>query len=182
MMQQRGAVRREDDGRREQLPRGVPPIARVWHRAQRRGACWEYMGSRNDRGYGLLQIWDWPTRKQRHLYAHRVNYEAAHGPIPEGLQVCHRCDNPPCIRPDHLFLGTAKDNSHDAKRKGRLSRDHGRPGATNASAKLSEAQVIEIRRAYAAGEANQSDLARRFGVKPSTVSMVVLRKNWRHLP
>lgn len=75
--------------------------------------CWEYDGYRNEKGYGRSQ------RRQLRGYVHRLVWEAIFGPIPEDLCVLHRCDNPPCYRPDHLFLGTRQDNSADMVRKGR---------------------------------------------------------------
>lgn len=77
--------------------------------------CWEWTGSRNTAGYGVI------SSKGRKRMAHRVSYEIANGPIPDGMLVCHRCDNPKCVRPDHLFLGTSRDNAQDAASKGRVS-------------------------------------------------------------
>ena len=107
--------------------------------------------------------------------AHRVAYEIAHGPIPAGMQVCHHCDNPPCCRPSHLFLGTPKDNSLDAARKGR--RPH---GEGHAMAKLTEKDVREIRRLRAAGM-HQWPIARRFGIAQTAVWAILARKTWRHV-
>lgn len=83
-------------------------------------ACWEWTGFRIPDGYGQITI----RSRQRTYKAHRLAWEIAHGPIPEGLQVCHKCDNPPCCNPAHLFLGTARDNVMDRERKGRSFRPH----------------------------------------------------------
>ena len=96
-------------------------------------------------------------------------------PIPAGLGVCHHCDNPPCCNPRHLFLGTATDNMRDAVRKGRIA-----TGERNGRAKLTEAQVLEIRAAVAAGETQRSQVA-RFDCNFQTVSKIIRRHSWRHI-
>lgn len=92
-------------------------VERFWSKVDRSGDCWEWQASRSTHGYGFF------GRDGKVLYAHRVSYEITNGLIPKGpkrLHVCHHCDNPPCVRPDHLFLGTASDNLNDAYRKGRI--------------------------------------------------------------
>lgn len=87
---------------------------RFWPKVQKTGNCWEWQGSRNAKGYGQFI-----TSYRRATAAHRWSYEARYGPIPSDMVVCHRCDNPPCVRPDHLFLGTDMDNALDREHKGR---------------------------------------------------------------
>jgi hypothetical protein len=98
--------------------------ARFWSHVLESPACWIWTGNIGPNGYGRFG--------QR--YAHRLSYEWMRGPIPEGMFVLHHCDNPPCVRPDHLFLGTAADNSHDMVRKGRWAgtRAIQRKGVVNA--------------------------------------------------
>ena len=137
------------------------------------GECWPWGGCRNNRGYGRL------NQHGGQIYAHRLSWLIHRGPIPAGLFVMHRCDNPPCCNPDHLQLGTAKDNSQDAARKGRLD---GRPnkkwGEEVGNSKLTAAQVHEIRRLRAEGVCRRP-IAVRFGVSMKRISEITTGKAWR---
>lgn len=113
--------------------------------------CWVWTGARHPQGYGLIKRKDGVQ-----LRAHRLAYELAHGPIPEGLQVCRCCDNPSCVRPGHLFLGTAPDNAADMVAKGRSAR---LTGERNGAARLNRQCVENIR----ADDRPYRDLAGRFG-------------------
>ena len=128
--------------------------------------CWEWRGSRISAGYGQLEV------KGKGLRAHRVAYETWVSPIPEGMVVRHKCDNPPCINPDHLELGTQKDNGQDMASRGRST-----SGDKNVRAKLTWEKVREIR--SLAGAASQSELARRFEVNPSVISNIIRNRTWR---
>lgn len=137
--------------------------------------CYEWNGGRNRAGYGLYPI----DNGQR--FAHRVAWANLHGEIPPGMIICHHCDNPCCVNPDHLFLGTPADNTADMMKKGR---DRHRPqvGEKHWKARLTPADVMEMRRLYGAGGVRQVDLASRFGVAQAYVSEIVRGEAWAHLP
>ena len=118
--------------------------------------------------------------------AHRLAWEFYRGPIPDGMWVLHRCDNPSCVNPEHLWLGTPKDNALDRQVKGRQNR---RPGdlrrvvprgvGMGRAAKLTELQVLEIR--ALAAVLPQAEIARRYGVTPQHIGYIISRKNWTHI-
>jgi len=151
-------------------------VGRFWQYVERTDGegCWEWQGRRDVRGYGRL----WVGR--RHLLAHRISYAIAWGGLPAGPHVLHHCDNPPCVRPDHLWLGSHADNIRDAARKGRLYRK-GRPGVTNPLAKLDDQKVTDARARYSRGEFIK-DLAKDYGVSRSTMAKAVHRQKWVHVP
>jgi hypothetical protein len=136
-------------------------------------ACHEWTGLRHTNGYGLLSI---GTQKQRNLtlLAHRFAWELAHGSIPEGAHVLHRCDNPPCCNAAHLFLGNQQANNAD-----RDSKDRVRHGERHRNAKLSESDVHRIRALYATGAIAHRKLARAFGVSHQTIAEVLNREIWK---
>ncbi len=130
--------------------------------------CWIWTASQSDWGYGYFSV-DGRMKK-----AHRVSWTIVNGEIPEGLHVLHRCDNPPCVNPSHLFLGTHQDNMADHVAKGRTS---GASGEHNGRARLSIAEVRKIRERLAAGLA-QKDIAGEFGVCQQSVSAINRRSTW----
>ena len=144
-----------------------PLAERFWAKVDRTGSCWLWTASRNRLGYGQIFI----RGKSLLGMAHRVSWELANGPIPEGLLVCHHCDNPPCVNPDHLFLGTDRDNARDAIRKGRMK--HGRP----TTAKLTDASAAAIHVALAIGT-SKAELARRFSVSETLIYNIATGRAW----
>lgn len=140
-------------------------------------ACWPWTASRDAHGYGQIKC----SILKRPLKAHRIALEAHLGhPIPESMKACHRCDNPPCCNPSHLFIGTQSDNMADCGRKGRHP-GPGLHGGDHPIAKLSESDVIEIRRLYATEKLTQTELGRQFGVGQAAISGIILRKSWTHI-
>jgi hypothetical protein len=116
--------------------------------------------------------------------AHRFSWVLHHGAIPKGLDVLHRCDNPSCVRPDHLFLGTALDNGRDMASKGRsgatihpekISRGESRPAS-----KLTEKDVVDIRKLYAEGK-TQKEISQKYNVTSALISGIVRRIGWKHV-
>ena len=137
--------------------------------------CWVWTAATSHNGYGVFGTGERENKQMRR--AHRLAYAAEFGPIPDGMQVLHKCDCRACVNPDHLFLGTPADNMIDKINKGRGS---GPQGEAHPKAKLTEDDVREIRRRAAAGEMYK-DLAAEFGIARSGVSEMVNRKTWRHV-
>lgn len=135
-------------------------------------ACWLWIAGIGSHGYGLI----WRDGAMR--LAHRVAYGIATGPIPEGLAVRHKCDNRLCVNPAHLETGTQADNLRDMDDRGRRGTT---PGEKHGNVKLSAADIPTIRTRHAAGE-SQHALAREYGVNQGTISHVVSRTTWKHVP
>lgn len=166
---------------------GMPFKEKFWSRVRKSEGCWEWNASTRGSGYGSISVMQ--DGRQRFLYAHRVSYEMAFGPIPAGLFVCHRCDNKSCVRPDHLFLGTAKDNALDAQQKGLIPtrkapvlKGYFHPaGELSARAKVTDQDVRAMRAGYAEGRVSMSQLAKLYGLDISGVSRIINRQRWRHI-
>ncbi|HXI16800.1 MAG TPA: HNH endonuclease [Chloroflexota bacterium] len=153
--------------------RGGDFAARFWSKVDKTGDCWLWTAYRNKGGYGAVQT---AARYEAPVLAHRAAWELTHGAIPPGVFVCHSCDTPACVNPAHLFLGTDRDNKVDMMNKGRLPL-----GSRSVKAKLTEAQVIDIRQRYAAGGVRQIDLAAEYGVRDSTINRAIKRRGWKHV-
>ncbi len=146
-------------------------IRRFWSKVDTTGDCWIWLASTSD-GYGNFWM---DNRKWK---AHRFSYELEHGPIPEGLIICHRCDDRKCVRPEHLFLGTHKDNSQDREKKGRGGDFR---GENNWCSLLTEDEVREILYLYRQGDTSQTELGERFGVRQTAISAITRGINWSHI-
>lgn len=150
---------------------------RFWGKVVKTADCWIWVSTLSPKGYGVFNL-DQSKRRcgPSQIRAHRMSYILAKGAIPDGLLVCHSCDNPRCVRPEHLFIGTNKDNMDDRNNKGRHTK-----GESHHSAKLTAEIVLEMRRRHAAGESSAS-LSRQFGVAAPVGWEAIHRRTWRHLP
>jgi hypothetical protein len=147
-------------------------FARFWAKVQRADAkaCWLWTGGGNGRGYGLFCIGIGHVR----VPAHKFAWLASRGDIPDGLEVCHRCDVTRCVNPDHLFLGTHQENHLDSVRKGRKK--------AWGLQKLNADQVLEIRARVASGRERHKDIAADYGIARHSVGQIANRTTWAHLP
>jgi hypothetical protein len=147
-----------------------PVEVAFWSNVDEVGDCWEWMGSRTSSGYGQFR------HQRMRAGAHRWAWSWANdAPIPAGAYVCHTCDNPPCVRPSHLWVGDVLANTRDAVAKGRMPR-----GGAIHGAKLDEAAVEEMRLAYAAGGVTQERLAATYGINVATANAILRGRIWRH--
>jgi hypothetical protein len=151
------------------------PLIRFWSKVQKTDGCWLWTGAKNSWGYGQM------SAMHGERIASRVSWVLANGPIPDGQEVCHSCDNPPCVRPDHLFLGTTLENAQDRSRKNRTDRVTEQRGEQHHKARLTNAIVVIIRQQARDGLTHEQ-IAALHGVSKSTVQGVVSRRNWAHVP
>ena len=142
--------------------------------------CWEWSKGRSKFGYGRIYI------HPKIEYTHRVAWRLKNGDIPKGLSVCHHCDNPPCCNPEHLFVGTQRDNNNDRIKKGR-SGNRPMHGTAHVLAKLTDLDVINIRKTYKPGtpgrfsEFSIKGLAKKYKVAFSLIHRIVKRVSWPHI-
>ncbi len=173
---------------------------RFWSRVDKTDKCWVWTGKPDKDGYGHLRV------GEKKVGVHRFSYMLHHGDIPEGLFVCHQCDNPSCCNPAHLFLGTALDNNRDRTSKGRSAtgdsnasrkypgirkfgsdhwwakgKEYHHQGAKNGRAKLTESDVVAIRELWSGGGYSKRELGRQFNVTDALVGKIVRRKLWNHI-
>ena len=178
----------------------MPVADRFWSKVRKTDSCWLWTANILQSGYGMFALTKTQMRR-----AHRYAWELTKGPIPPGLFVCHACDVKACVNPAHLFLGTAKDNTQDASRKGRLAigdahwtRQHPERvtrgadhptrrdpalvmrGARHGNAVLTETMVRDIRARHATGE-QQLAIARSLSISAGAVAHVVHRRSWQHV-
>lgn len=147
--------------------------SRFWSKVDVTGECWLWTRHITDAGYGQFTV-----SKGNFRLAHVVSYALIKGAVPAGAEVCHRCDNPPCVRPEHLFLGTHEENIRDMFEKGRQGSRH--PGMERYNARLTDDDVRAIR-ASLPYFGRTAELARRYGVSSTTIRAVLNDRKWRHV-
>jgi hypothetical protein len=146
-------------------------LERFYAKIDKTEYCWNWTAA-ICQGYGHFRI-------GKEIYsASRLSYEIHVGKIPEDIYVCHTCDNPKCVNPEHLFLGTPKDNMRDKIKKGRQGRG---PALGRHKRKLNEDQVREIRLKYTQGGESRRELALQYNVALPTVEMIINRRSWKHI-
>lgn len=167
--------------------RGLTAEQRFWRFVDKSNECWSWTGTTFKGGYGKFSL------DGRKIQAHRFAWSMVHGRIPDGMVICHRCDNPSCVRLDHLFLGTISDNVNDALKKGRyygrvyrgMSRCRKSPtgrnskGENNPGARLNEKQVKEIRELFESHTMTGKQLGALYGVGKWQIYRIVRREQWK---
>jgi hypothetical protein len=145
----------------------VVSAERFWAKVEKTDGCWLWQGTKTTFGYGVFSG----------RPAHRVAYALTHGPIPDGLCVRHSCDNPPCVNPAHLSVGTLADNRADCVARNRQAK-----GSVNGRAKLTERDVQLVRAFYAEGVLTVTELSLMFGVSRRAIRLALDGKKWKHVP
>jgi hypothetical protein len=166
-----------DSGSRKRIlahPAEAASKESFWDKVNLLGDCWEWQGARTKFGHGKVRYGG------NYFGAHVCAYEFSHGRLTKGLWVLHRCDNPPCVNPSHLYAGTPKNNTADMFRRGRAARD-GALGSANPHSVLTETQVLQIRESFAAGRRTPKELAEDWQVTPGAINDLLRGKTWRHV-
>lgn len=147
----------------------IPVLTRLFAKVNKTASCWIWTGTTNNKGYGQLLI----EKRPKHIVklAHRISWEAVNGEIPDGLYVLHSCDNPLCVNPEHLSLGTQKKNMEDCSSRGRAV---GRR-------KIDEATVLAIRSESTGARGESSKIAKKYGMSREMIGNIIARRSWKHI-
>lgn len=169
----KGQPKQYINGHQGRARKAAPVDKRFWSKVDKRGPndCWEWQGCVTRKGYGFIKV------GHNTQLAHRVAWILLRGAIEDDLCCLHSCDNPKCVNPNHIFLGTREDNNLDRKRKGR-GRNGPQDGSNNNHAKLTWDKVEEIRRLFNQKGISQGQIARRFNITQPTVSRIVRGLGW----
>lgn len=161
------------------MAKQIPLANRFWENVVRTETCWLWAGRLDKQGYGII-----PQRKNDGTYtparAHRISWQLINGDIPSDKILCHKCNIRNCVNPQHLYIGTHTDNINDAIRAG-TANPVASLGSRNASAKLTEELVKQMRLDYAQGGVRLKDLSKKYGVSISTAGKIINHKIWRHV-
>ena len=147
-------------------------IGRFWSKVAIKefSDCWEWLGSKKVSGYGQLML------NYYNFYSHRISWQIHNGPIPKGLFVLHKCDNPSCVNPKHLFLGTQLDNMRDRNKKGRAPL-----GEKSNCNVLTNEKVLKIKQLYQKENKKQGEIAKLFNVSPQLIWNIIHQKTWKYI-
>ena len=153
-------------------------VKRFWAKVRKTSKCWEWTGAMKRKHdplhrYGKMYI------RQKDCLAHRISWQLNRGPIPKGMSVLHKCDNPPCVRPSHLWIGTMAQNCTDRAKKGRNNHVC---GENHTWSKLKESDILKIRKLYSSGLFTHEAIAAKYSVHRRTIGNIVNRLIWKHIP
>lgn len=166
-------------------------VKRFWNKVDKSGECWTWTASKNNKGYGQLMTEPGEIfTTKRPVLAHRMSWMIHFGAIPKDMEICHKCDNPQCVNPNHLFLGTHTDNMRDMIRKGKGAMNQPNVmtvcpekrhwGERNGQAKLTASQVREIRIGFQIGY-SMNELGNMYGITRHAIGRIVRRQAWAHI-
>ena len=177
---QKDAIHQPDSNRVIARRKPHPLTVRLWSRVDMSagpGGCWLWLGGVNSNGYGMIRREpEGNAIRGIKTTTHRVAWDLTHGPIAQGLHVCHRCDNPRCVNPAHLWLGTHAQNLADMKTKGRAAR-----GDRSGTARLDSRQVQVIKRLLFLGHCSAAEISALLGVSSAAIDSIRNEKTWRHI-